>query len=635
MTPNELLQSIFEEAPAYLIVFEGPELRIARVNRLARERFSEQLKVGRLLRELVPPGALNRQAIERVYATGVPEAAEQLQTHFPEDAGESPYFTRRYVPLRDASGAIHGVLSVSLDVTEDVQRRLAYEENDRRRESEHQRLYALFEEAHVLINVLEGPELRVVMMNRRLREVSRGREIMGRSLRDLLPPTNRTLQAAERVLTTGVAETYEEISADMPPVAGQSLSVTVAPIHDPDGRITRVVNVSVDTTDHRLARDALVAQARDLEDARREAVEANRAKDDFLAMLGHELRNPLAPIVSTLELMRLRGERSLELDVLERQVRHLTRLVDDLLDVSRITHGRIELERRTVDVALVVERALELSRPLIEQRRQRVVTDLDAAAVDVDLDRLSQAVANLLANAAKYSELGSEIRLRARRAGQRLRLIVEDDGIGITAEMLGRVFDAFVQQPQAPARPKGGLGLGLSIVKSLVEAHGGVVSAHSDGPGRGSAFVIELPLAERPAVDADGERSERQRLPDAPARRILVVEDNRDVALMLATVLERMGHVVARAHDGPAALALAATFAPDIALLDIGLPGMDGYQLGAALRAGHDVRLVAVTGYGQEHDRKRSRAAGFEAHLVKPVDLTLLQRLLARSSPSR
>jgi signal transduction histidine kinase len=467
------------------------------------------------------------------------------------------------------------------------------------------------------------------MMNRRLREVSRGRDLMGRSLRDLVPLSNTTLQAAERVLITGVAETFEEDSADMPAVAGRSFSVTVAPIRDPDGRITRVVNVSVETTDHLRARDALVVQARDLDNARREAVEANRAKDDFLAMLGHELRNPLAPVVTSLEVMRLRGEQSPELDVLERQVRHLTRLVDDLLDVSRITHGRIELERRTVDVALVVERALEMTRPLIEQRRQRVVTDLAPAAVQADLERLAQAVANLLTNAAKYSDVGSEIRVRARREEEVVSVSVEDDGMGIAPEMLGTVFTAFVQQPQVLARSTGGLGLGLSIVKSLVEAHGGVVFAHSDGPGRGSAFVIELPLAERSAAGAGGERPADLPRRAAPAMRILIVDDNVDAAWMLAKELELLGHVVVRAHDGPAALAVAATFDPEIALLDIGLPGMDGYQLGRALRAGRDVRLVAVTGYGQERDRARSRAAGFEAHLAKPVDMTLLQRLLA------
>jgi signal transduction histidine kinase/ActR/RegA family two-component response regulator len=607
MTPNELLQAIFDEAPAYLIVCEGPELRIAMMNRLGRERFAGRVKVGQSLREVVPADDPSLQAIERVYTTGIPGAAEQLKSHFADDT-EGPYFTGRYVPLRDGNGAIYGVLALGLDVTQEVRRRLG-------REAEHRRLYALFEEAPVVISVFEGPELRIVMVNRRTRELSGGIELLGRSLRDYVPASNRTLQAAERVLRTGVAETYEQASSEMPVVAGRSFSVTVVPIRDPDGRITRVMTASVETTEQERTRDALV--------------EASRAKDEFLAMLGHELRNPLAPIVTTLELMRLRGEHPRELDVLERHARHLTRLVDDLLDVSRIKHGRIELECRTVDVALVVERALEMTRPLIEHRRQQVVTDLPPAAVHADLDRLSQAVANLVTNAAKYSEIGSEIRLRARRDGQRVSLIVEDDGIGIVAEMLGRVFGAFVQQPQVLARSKGGLGLGLAIVKNLVEAHGGVVSAHSDGPGRGSAFTIELALAEMPAVDGSDERTGAEQRPDTPARRILLVDDNRDAALMLGNALEHMGHVVARAHDGPAALAIAATFVPEIALLDIGLPGMSGYQLGAALRAIYDIRLVAVTGYGQEQDRQRSLAAGFEAHLVKPVDLKLLQRLLA------
>ena len=250
------------------------------------------------------------------------------------------------------------------------------------------------------------------------------------------------------------------------------------------------------------------------------------------------------------------------------------------------------------------------------------------SVVHGDVDRLAQAVANLVTNASKYSEVGSSIRLATGRVGQRARITVTDDGAGIAPQMLGQVFDSFVQQPQTLARSAGGLGLGLSIVKGLVELHGGTVTAHSDGVGQGSCFVIELPAVEfrRIAVACPPTASR----PKLEQRRILVVDDNRDAALALQRGLESLGQIVTVAHDGPTALREARAFAPQVGLLDIGLPGMDGYELAAALRADHDVRLCAVSGYGEARDHLRSRAAGFEEHLVKPVDLARLAGLLHR-----
>jgi CheY-like chemotaxis protein/two-component sensor histidine kinase len=343
-------------------------------------------------------------------------------------------------------------------------------------------------------------------------------------------------------------------------------------------------------------------------------------------------------MVTTLGMMRLRGTTSHDVDVLDRQVRRLRRLVDDLLDVSRIARGMIHLKRRELDLSTIVNDALEMTNPLIEQRRHRIITDLAPAFIQGDHDRLAQAVANLITNAAKYSEVGSEIRIQTRRSGELVMLVVADDGVGIAPDMIGSVFDAFVQQPQTLARSQGGLGLGLSIVKGIVGAHGGKVSAHSDGPGKGSAFVIELPASEGLSVGASVPRRRVRPSAALPANRTLIVDDNYDAAAALQSALEELGHTVAVAHDGPSALAKAATFKPQLGLLDIGLPIMDGYELAVALRAAQDIRLVAIMGYGQARDRRRSRTAGFEHHLVKPVEIEQLAKLLYQMSvggPSR
>ena len=383
----------------------------------------------------------------------------------------------------------------------------------------------------------------------------------------------------------------------------------------------------------------LESQAHSLEEARRSAEEAQRAaeqaarvKDEFLAMLGHELRNPLAPIFTAIQLLRMRGELSREHEVIERQVVHVMRLVDDLLDVSRITRGKVRLERQRVELSEVTARAIEMACPLLEERRQRLAMAVPARGLVVhgDPSRLAQVVSNLLTNAARYSPVASQVTVRADRCGATVRLAVEDEGIGIEPAMLKPIFHQFVQGGEAGGRAEGGLGLGLAIVRSLVGLHGGRVWAESEGPGTGSRFVVELPACEETALDepaggASGPEAGHQSL------RVLVVDDNEDAAGLLAQVLEALGYSTRTAPDGPTALEVAAAFDPEVALLDIGLPVMDGYELAGRLRAsrpGRPLRLIAVTGYGQESDRARSRDAGFEAHLVKPVDLAALRRVM-------
>lgn len=400
------------------------------------------------------------------------------------------------------------------------------------------------------------------------------------------------------------------------------------PYRDRSGKIVRWFGTNVDIDQQKIM------------EATAEA--ASRAKDEFLAMLGHELRNPLAPIQTALDLMRLRipGVAEQERAIIERQVKHLTRLVDDLLDVSRITQGKIELRREPTELSEVVTRAVELASPLLEKKSHKLTVEVAERDLTLrgDPTRLAQVVANVLTNAAKYTEPGGTISIRAERrdgdGGPRIQLRVRDNGIGISEEMRARIFELFTQEHQEFDRAQGGLGLGLAIARSIVEMHGGTITAHSEGLGRGSEFVIELPVLHRPTKPSQPVAQ----LPEAEPKqqlRLLVVDDNQDAAELLAEALAKSGHEVQHAFDGPSALALvdSLAFVPDVAVLDLGLPVMDGYELVAQLRAklppGRG-RYIAVTGYGQAEDRRRTKEAGFHLHLVKPINLKQVREAIKK-----
>jgi PAS domain S-box-containing protein len=455
-------------------------------------------------------------------------------------------------------------------------------------------------------------------------------QVIGKPLLDALPELRgQPFEALlHQVFTTGVPYEAREVPAKLDHGDGRLETVyfnfVYSPLRDVRGGIQGILVNSFDVTQEVVARNEL--------DALRTAAEsANRMKDEFLAMLGHELRNPLSPMSTALQVMRLRGKSSREQDILERQVTHLTRLVDDLLDVSRITRGKVELRKRPLEVADTVLRAVEVTSPVLESRRHHLEVDVARAglAVEADPDRLAQILSNLLNNAAKYSDAGSRIRISARRHGERVEVSVSDEGIGIEPGMIDQVFDLFFQQPQSIDRSRGGLGLGLAIVRNLAELHGGTVSARSEGLGKGSEFTVSFP-----AIEHAAEPQASVAMPDAsirtraPSKRILIVDDNADAASTLKDALVSLGHVVTTASDGPAALEVVGAFQPDIALVDIGLPVMDGYDLAQQLRQipklSAGLKLIAVTGYGLEADHKRSSSAGFVAHLVKPVDLAVL-----------
>ena len=400
----------------------------------------------------------------------------------------------------------------------------------------------------------------------------------------------------------------------------------VAEIAELDAAINRSADL---LADRNRERDQLLMQAT----AARSVAEASaRAKDEFLAMLGHELRNPLSPIVTALHLLRMRkAHNDREYAIIERQVQHLTRLVDDLLDVSRITRGRIELKRVAIELREAVDQAVEMTAPMFEQRQQSLTLDVahGGLAVVADRARLAQIVSNLLTNAAKYTPVGGSVWVTAQQEDGCVALSVRDTGRGLGPELLPRVFDLFVQGPRAIDRREGGLGLGLTLVRQLVHLHGGTVSADSPGPDCGSTFTVRLPVA---AVAPHPVVAETKQSPVEHPLRVLIVDDNEDALETLSTLVSAWGHRVLAVGEGVAALEQGPSFNPDIALLDIGLPVMDGYEVAAALRDRMRPAkpiFVAVTGYGQGHDRARSVSEGFAAHLVKPIDAAQLERLLA------
>jgi PAS domain S-box-containing protein len=465
---------------------------------------------------------------------------------------------------------------------------------------------------------LLGPSGAVLRCNRALAELA-GRpfaELVGRRLDEVLPAE---LAAAAAAVLRGGARNGRGESVEAA-AGGRWFCLTAVPAPGSGGPQPQTVLVVTDVTQHRRAEQALQ--------------EADRRKDEFLALLSHELRGPLAPLRNALHLLRQRPAEADGVgrlcDLAERQVQQLARLVDDLLDVSRIARGKLELRPEPVDAVRVAADALETVRPQVEARGQRLTVQLPPGPVPLEADagRLVQVLVNLLTNAAKYTPAGGEITFSAAAPDGAVVFRVRDTGVGLAPEVLPRVFELFFQ---AEPGAHGGLGIGLSLVRGLVEMHGGTAEATSDGPGRGCEFVVRLPAA----AGAPGVRPTAPWTAPAPGPgrlRVLVVDDDVDGAESMALLVRLWGHEVCVAHDGPAALRLAAQGLPQAAVLDIALPGVDGYEVARRLRQLPELRgalVVALTGYGQEEDRRRAFEAGFDHHLTKPVDPELLGELLA------
>jgi signal transduction histidine kinase/CheY-like chemotaxis protein len=530
---------------------------------------------------------------------------------------EDVYWTYSYGPIDDPSSpnGVGGVLVVCTETTEQV---LA----EQRMKAAEARWRALFDQSPGIMCILQGPHHVFEFANPRYVELVGGREILGKRLLEALPEVRDQgfVERLDEVYRTGNAHLGlgVPVSLSSPSGTGENrryLDFVYQPIRAASGEVTGILVSGSDVTDRVAAHDKLR--------------EEDRRKDEFLAMLAHELRNPLAPISYASELLtRMAGAdpkvRSIG-ELLGRQVAQLTRLVDDLLDVSRISQGRIELQRKPVELRSAVRLAVDSLQWLLRERKHELVsiTGAEPLYVQGDEARLVQCVVNLLHNAAKYTPSGGRIEVSLRAANGRVVIQVTDTGVGISSDLLPRVFDLFVQADRTLDRAQGGLGIGLSVVRRLVEMHGGEVSARSEGLGRGTTFQIELPQIEPPDTAVAPEEA----LEGTP-QRVLVVDDNFDAADALAQYLTLSGHQVEAVHTARDALERAAMFAPSVVLLDIGLPEMDGYEVAQRLRATHpSAVLVAVTGYGRPEDVQRSKEAGFAAHMTKPAALSELKRI--------
>jgi len=631
------LTELFAQAPAAIAMLEGAEhvftLANSRYRRIVGDRALDNLPARQAFPEVEGQGFF--ELLDGVFATGVPVEANEYRTKLQTPLGglEDAYLDFVYQPLRHGDGTVRGIMVLAFDVTEKVRSREALHDQELR--------LRLAVEASAIgdweLDLSTGAITRSLRYDA-IFGFGEGRS--GFSYRELLehvlPEERSTVEQSFQAAVTASAEWQIECPIRRGDGSTGWIELRARQRAGELGHPKRMFGTVIDITERKTAEvERRILMERE-QAALRESEIAHRTKDEFLAMLGHELRNPLAPIVTALHLMELRdGERNVrERSIIERQVTHLVHLVDDLLDVSRITSGKIELKREPIELADVVAKAIEMVSPLLEQRRMVLTISVprEGLTVDGDMTRLAQVVSNLLANAAKYTEPDGQLTVIARRVAENVELRVRDTGIGIAPEMLPKVFDLFAQEAQALSRSKGGLGLGLAIVRSLMTLHGGAVSAHSAGLGQGSEFMITLPAStwqELPPVSVP--TSHPTPTDGTAGLQILLVDDNEDAAQMLAEMLQSWGHTVRVAYDGPAALRIVANFTPQVAILDIGLPVMDGYELAQLLAQHRELRrthLVALTGYGQETDRQRSKVAGFNAHMVKPINTSDLRTML-------
>ena len=624
------LNEIIELAPAFMVVFRGPTFVIEVANDAYRQLVGQREMTGLTIRQVFPEieGQGFFELVEKVYATGKPWVGTGVPALLQRHAGIPPevrYLDLVYQPLRGADGSINGVFAHGVDITE---RKLAGEALREAAQDAEQRarVFDTTLSAMTEFGYTFDRGGRFVYVNKALLDLWGVTldEAIGKNFFDLKYPD--TLAARLQRQIREVFETCQGISDETPytsptGVAGH-YEYTLRPVVGDDGRVDLVAGSARDITVRKQAEA-------DLQDA-------DRRKNEFLAMLAHELRNPLAPIRSAVQFLRLtdcsRETAQPMFEMMERQIAHMVGLIDDLLDVVRISRGKIELRRERVELATVVRQAVEAMRSLDANIDHEVTITLPAKPIHLHADpmRLTQVIGNLLNNACKFTERGGQVQVIVEPDGEQVLIRVVDNGVGIAAEHLSRVFEMFAQLDTSLERSRGGLGLGLTLVKELVEMHGGGVDARSAGAGHGTEFVVHLPmLADLPAPPID----QHVAPPVAPAPlHILVVDDNHDAVHSMALLLQTDGHDVDVAHDGLQAVAKATTSRPDVVLLDIGLPRLDGYEVARRLRAhyGDSVRLVAVTGWGQDDDRHRASDAGFDAHLTKPIDYLDLAKLLAQ-----
>ncbi len=667
------------QAPGFMAFLRGPEHVFEYCNNAYERLVGDRRLVGKTVREALPElidqGILNR--LDHVFKTREPYIGRNVLVAL-QPPGAPPqqlYLDFVYQPILDVEQEVQGILVQGEEVTEIVRAR----NRDRFRALASEMLAAAGEDieaaleqvANVAVETLAdwaivdlfepGGNRRLAVAHADPAQASVAAAlrdyplelplISGHPLRGLEdgPVLNPSLGHQELAQGSRTPSHLEQIRAVDPTSAvavplghGSQLYGTVLLLtagrrfrYDEDDlsvlvELGRVIGTALDNARLSQERRALLKAA---EDARARAEAANRSKDDFLALLGHELRNPLAPILGAVDVMRRDPTAPLErvLQVVERQARHLTRLVDDLLDVSRIEHGKLQLRQASVSVEACVTKAVEMAIAAIESKNHELsVSPLPSGAhVFGDEARIAQVLANLLVNAARYTPEGGRISMRTRLEDEHVAFEIRDSGIGIDREMLKRIYEPFVQAPQDTDRAEGGLGLGLSLVQQLVRMHGGTVQASSEGAGKGSAFTVRLPKHEPEDAELASDPPPK---PNATGLRITVVDDNADATELLTLLLGAAGHYVEQCHDGPSGLAHLSAAPPDVGIIDLGLPGLDGLELATRLRATLGDRtppLIALTGYGSASDRARTAEAGFNVHLTKPVDIDELLEIVS------
>ncbi|WP_439627022.1 hybrid sensor histidine kinase/response regulator [Gemmata sp.] len=637
---EHFLQRVTEVTPGVIHIFDVEERRSVFVNRsvaavLGYSAAEVQAAGSGALPALMHPDDVPRfEEHLRVVGTLADGAVVDFEHRLRDRAGEWHWFhSRDAVFARNAAGGVRQIIGTSIEITQRKRAEEGVADLNRRLEHRVRELQTILEVSPVGIAVAGDPECRTVWANPALRALLRMPEGsdpsagLGAGER---PPFRVLRQGAEvppqdlpmrRSVASGRPVIDEELHVVFADGTTRVLSESSVPLFDAAGTVRGCIGFHTDLTERKRVEAVLQ--------------DADRRKDEFLATLAHELRNPLAPMRNAAHVLHVKGPPTQEVrwarDVIDRQIRQMARLIDDLMDVCRINQGKLELKRERVEFAKVVQGAVEASRPLIDQMGHELAATLptEPVVLEADLTRLAQVFLNLLNNAAKYTERGGRIDLRAERQGSDMVVSVRDTGIGIPADKLPTIFEMFSQVEGALSRSQGGLGIGLCLVRRLVELHGGSVEARSEGVGKGSVFTVRLPIVpdQAPLRGADPVDA----MPTS-ALRILVADDNRDAATSLAVLLRMMGNSVHTVFDGEAAVAAAAEFQPDVVLCDIGMPKLNGYEACRQIRAqgfGRNVVLIAVTGWAQHEDRRKSQEAGFDHHMVKPVDPQTLMTMLS------
>jgi PAS domain S-box-containing protein len=621
---NAKFRAFFEQGPLYAGIMDL-DGTVIESNRLFWEGcgFTKEQIVGRRIWE-IPWWTPSPILVERIKAIAAQVAAgDTVREEMPYFAADGSERVADFIvqPIKSETGRVLFLALAATDIT------------DRKRaEADRQMFVALVENSTDFIGMcdLNGIPFFINRAGLDLVGLDGIEQARGTPVRDFFYPEDQTRIMEEffpSVLKKGHGETEVRFrhfkSGETRWMAFKVLTLT-----DAAGRAVALATVSQDITQRRQMEDQLRKLATDL-------AEGDRRKDEFLAILAHELRNPLAPIRNALQIIRLSSDRQTREQtrlLMERQLQQMVRLVDDLLDVGRITRGKLEQRRERVQLSAIIGSAVEISRPLIDRMGHELIAlwPQQAIFVDGDLTRLAQVFSNLLNNSAKYMDRGGRIWLTARRQENEVEVSVRDIGIGIASDQLSRVFDMFSQADRSLERSQGGLGIGLTLVQRLVEMHGGRIEARSEGLGRGSEFIVKLPIVEEPFT-ANGSTVNGELFAPKSSLRILIVDDNRDNADSLAMLLQIMGNETRTAYDGQQGVVAAGEFRPAVVLLDIGLPKLNGYEACRRIRQqpwGKDMLLIAVTGWGQEEDRRLSHDAGFDQHMVKPVDPQELMNLL-------